>query len=166
MSEQDKQQIGDGQTNYAEAAKQTASAIKEVSKAASEKAAAAGAEAAGSAATAAVQAGAEGGKAVAEVASGTAAGGPWGAIIAAAWALRKPIFKTLIAIGLFMLVLIILVVSLPSIITNNSFRTDPDSVDPSGATDLFERADDMADVVALCIQNGYDDALQRLQSVS
>ncbi len=165
MAEQDKQQIGDGQTNYAEAAKQTAKAVKEAGKAATEKSAAAGVEAAGSAATATVQAGVEGGKAVSEVAAGTAAGGPWGAIIAAAWALRKPIFKTLIAVGLFMLVLIILIVSLPSIITNNSFKTDPGSVDPNGATDLFERADDMSDVVAACIQNGYDDALARVEKI-
>ena len=165
MAEQDKQQIGDGQTNYAEAAKQTAKAVKEAGKAAAEKAAAAGAEAAGSATTAVVQAGVEGGKAVAEVASGTAAGGPWGAIIAAAWALRKPIFKTIIAFGLFMLILIVLIISLPSIITNNSFRTDPGSVDPDGATDLFERANDMADVVSRCIQNGYDDALARVEKI-
>lgn len=37
MSEQDKQQLGDGSTNYADAAQKTAKAIKEAGKAAAEK---------------------------------------------------------------------------------------------------------------------------------
>ena len=41
MSEQDKQQLGDGSTNYADAAQKTAKAIKEAGKAVAEKTAAA-----------------------------------------------------------------------------------------------------------------------------
>ena len=151
MSEQDKQQLGDGSTNYADAAQKTAKAIKEAGKAAAEKTAAA--------------ASVEGGKAVAEVATGAAAGGPWGAIIAAAWALRKPIFKVLICLGLVILFFIMAVITLPSIISNNLFHTDPSTVDPSGAVDLIERADDMSDVVSACIQNGYDAALARVEQI-
>ena len=99
------------------------------------------------------------------MATGTAAGGPWGAIIAAAWALRKPIFKMLICIGLVILFFIMAVVTLPSIISNNLFHTDPSTVDPDGAVDLIERADDMSDVVAACIQNGYDAALARVEQI-
>lgn len=165
MSEQDKQQLGDGSTNYADAAQKTAKAIKEAGKAAAEKTAAAAGEATANTTAAVVQAGVEGGKAVAEVATGTAAGGPWGAIIAAAWALRKPIFKMLICIGLVILFFIMAVVTLPSIISNNLFHTDPSTVDPDGAVDLIERADDMSDVVAACIQNGYDAALARVEQI-
>ena len=165
MSEQDKQQLGDGSTNYADAAQKTAKAIKEAGKAAAEKTAAAAGEATANTTAAVAQAGVESGKAVAEVATGTAAGGPWGAIIAAAWALRKPIFKVLICIGLVILFFIMAVVTLPSIISNNLFHTDPSTVDPDGAVDLIERADDMSDVVAACIQNGYDTALARVEQI-
>ena len=165
MSEQDKQQLGDGSINYADAAQKTAKAIKEAGKAAAEKTAAAAGEATANTTAAVAQAGVEGGKAVAEVATGTAAGGPWGAIIAAAWALRKPIFKVLICLGLVILFFIMAVVTLPSIISNNLFHTDPSTVDPNGAVDLIERTDDMSDVVAACIQNGYDAALARVEQI-
>lgn len=165
MSEQDKQQLGDGSTNYADAAQKTAKAIKEAGKAAAEKTAAAAGEATANTTAAVAQAGVEGGKAVAEVATGTAAGGPWGTIIAAAWALRKPIFKVLICLGLVILFFIMAVVTQPSIISNNLFHTDPSTVDPNGAVDLIERADDMSDVVAACIQNGYDAALARMEQI-
>lgn len=160
VSEQDKQQLGEGSTNYADAAQKTAKAIQEV-----RKAAAAAGEAATNTTAAVTQAGIEGGKTVAGAAAGAAAGGPWGAILAAAWALRKPLFKVLICIGLVMLFFIIAVVTLPSIISNNLFHTDPSTVDPNGAVNLIERADDMADVVAACIQNGYDMALARVEQI-
>lgn len=160
VSEQDKQQLGEGSTNYADAAQKTAKAIQEV-----RKAAAAAGEAATNTTAAVTQAGIEGGKTVAGAAAGAAAGGPWGAILAAAWALRKPLFKVLICVGLVMLFFIIAVVTLPSIISNNLFHTDPSTVDPNGAVNLIERADDMADVVAACIQNGYDMALARVEQI-
>ena len=124
VSEQDKQQLGEGSTNYVDAAQKTVKAIQEVGKAAAEKTTLAASEAAANATAAVAQAGLEGGKAVSEVAAGTAAGGPWGAILAAAWALRKPLFKVLICIGLVILFFIIAVVALPSIISNNLFHTD------------------------------------------
>lgn len=160
VSEQDKQQLGEGSTNYADAAQKTAKAIQEV-----RKAAAAAGEAATNTTAAVTQAGIEGGKTVAGAAAGAAAGGPWGAILAAAWALRKPLFKVLICVGLVMLFFIIAAVTLPSIISNNLFHTDPSTVDPNGAVNLIERADDMADVVAACIQNGYDMALARVEQI-
>lgn len=160
VSEQDKQQLGEGSTNYVDAAQKTAKAIQEV-----RKAAVAAGEAATNTTAAVTQAGIEGGKTVAGAAAGAAAGGPWGAILAAAWALRKPLFKVLICVGLVMLFFIIEVVTLPSIISNNLFHTDPSTVDPNGAVNLIERADDMADVVAACIQNGYDMALARVEQI-
>lgn len=91
MAEPDKQQLGDGHDNYGQAAQQAAKAAKQATKAAAAKgaeAAAKGAEATANAAAATVQAGVQaGGSAVSEVAVGTASGGPWGAIIAAAWSI-------------------------------------------------------------------------------
>ena len=100
MAEPDKQQMGDGHDNYGHAAQQAAKAAKQATQAAAKKgaeAAAKGAEAATKAAAASVQAGMEaGGSAVSNIAVGTASGGPWGAIIAAAWSMRKTLFKVLI----------------------------------------------------------------------
>ena len=93
MSEPTKQQIGDGQDNFGEAAKQMTNAAKQIS-------AERGAEAALNAATNTVKAGIKTGKAVSEIAAGTAAGGPWGAIISAAWSMRHTLFKILVCIGL------------------------------------------------------------------
>ena len=78
MAEPDKQQIGDGSDNYAQAAKQMANAAKQIGKETATQAAKAGAEATANAATAAVQASVEGGKAAAQIAAGTAMGGPLG----------------------------------------------------------------------------------------
>ena len=57
MSEQDKQQLGDGSTNYADAAQKTAKAIKEAGNAAAEKTAGAAGEATANTTAAVAQAG-------------------------------------------------------------------------------------------------------------
>lgn len=93
MAEQNKTQMGDGADNYGQAAGQMAKAAKQLGQEAAKQAAAKGVEATANAATAAVQASVEGGKAAAEIAAGTAAGGPWGAILSAAWAMRHTLFK-------------------------------------------------------------------------
>ena len=116
MAEPPKQQMGDGQDNVGQAASQAAKAAKQAAKQAATKAAAKGAEATTKAAAATVKAGVESGKAVAEIAAGTASGGPWGAIIAAAWAMRHTLFKILICVCLVLLFLIVMIASLPSII--------------------------------------------------
>lgn len=128
-------------------------------------AAAAGGVTAANAAGAAVQAGIEGGKAVAEIAAGTAAGGPWGAVIAAAWAMRHTLFKVLIAVCLFLLFIIIMVVSLPSIIFNSIFHTDPSTVDPSTPTEMFAAYEEMATVVSDCVTAGYNEAKAEVERI-
>ena len=126
MAEPGKQQMGDGQDNYGQAAKQTRNAAKNISKGmknagkdAAKHMATKGAEATVNSAAATVKAGVETGKAVSEIAAGTAAGGPWGAIISAAWAMRHTLFKILICICLVLVLLIACIVSLPNIIFQN-----------------------------------------------
>ena len=176
MAEQDKQYTGDGSDNYANAARQTAQAAKQIGQASTQKAAvaggetaaqaaAAGVEATANAAAATVQAGVEGGKAVAEIAAGTAAGGPWGAIIAAAWAMRHTLFKILVCICLGLVFLIAMVVSLPSIVFNNIFRTDPVTVDPAGPTEIFALYDEMSATVAGCVGSGYEYARSEIERI-
>ena len=95
MAEPTKEQFGDGQDNLGQAASKAAEAARLFQ----EQAAAKGTEMAVNTAAASVQAGLEGGSAVANVAAGTAAGGPWGAAISAAWAMRHTLYKILIPVS-------------------------------------------------------------------
>ena len=161
MAEPDKRQIGDGSDNYGEAAKQMAKAAKETAKQATMK----GAEAGANAAAATIQAGVEGGKAVAEVAAGTAAGGPWGAILSAAWAMRHTLFKILVCICLFFLLIIVLIVSLPSIVTNSVFGLDGSVVDMENPTTLLESYNDLAADISAVVEEGYDASLANVEQI-
>ena len=165
MAEPDKRQIGDGSDNYGEAAKQMAKAAKEAGKETAKQAAVKGAEAGANAAAATVQAGVEGGKAVAEIAAGTAAGGPWGAILSAAWAMRHTLFKILVCICLFFLVIIVLIVSLPSVVTNSVFGLDGSMVDMENPTTLLESYNDLATDISAVVEEGYDAALAKVEQI-
>lgn len=120
MAEPDKQQFGDGQDDFGQAARQVGQAARQSGEAAAQTAEK-GAEAAANAAAATVKAGAETGSAVTNIAAGTAAGGPWGAVLSAAWAMRHTLYKVLICICLFLLFMTVLIVSLPSIVTDSIF---------------------------------------------
>ena len=158
MSEE-QQRFGDGQDNYLQGAQKGMQAAKQ--------AAAVGktAEAGANAAAATVQGSVETGKAAANIAAGAAAGGPWGAILSAAWAMRNTLFKIVVFLCLFLSVLIVLIVSLPSIVTNNVFRTDPATVDLNAPTDLVGNVDDVSATITSCVQAGYDAALSRVSAI-
>lgn len=112
-----------------------------------------GAEATAKAATAAVKAGVETGKAVSEIAAGTAAGGPWGAAIAAVWSMRHALFKILICICLAVVFLVVMVVSLPSIISDSIFGSD--SAPPVENATVASVYADISDSVSSVIESGY-----------
>ena len=163
MAEPTKQQFGDGQDNFGQAAGQAAKAAKEVSKQAAAQAAAKCAEATANAVAATVQAGVEGGKAVAEIAAGTAAGGPWGAILSAAWAMRHTLYKILICVCLLLTILIVLIVSLPSIVTESVFGLNGTQPDPNAT--LESSYSEMSDVVSAVIDSAYDLSLARVEEI-
>lgn len=165
MAEPDKRQMGDGSDNYSQAAQQAAKAAKQVGQEAAKQAAAKGAEAGANAAAATVQASVEGGKAVAEVAAGTAAGGPWGAILSAAWALRHTLFKILICICLFFLVIIMLIVSLPTIVTNSVFGLDGTMIDMQNPTTLLDSYNDLAVEISTAVDGGYTLSLEKVEQI-
>lgn len=164
MAEQDRQQLGDGSDNLGQAAGKTAEAAKQFSSEAAKKTAAAGAEATANTAAATVKASVEGGKAVAEIAAGTAAGGPWGAVLSAAWSMRHTIYKIIICIALVLVFFISAIVSLPSIAFNNVFRTDADSVDYESG-DIYEVMEELSGAVSGCVMNGYDQALAKVEQI-
>lgn len=167
MAEPDKQQLGDGHDNYGQAAQQAAKAAKQATKAAAAKgaeAAAKGAEATANAAAATVQAGVQaGGSAVSEVAVGTASGGPWGAIIAAAWSMRKTLFKVLVCVCLVLVFIIVIIVSLPSIIWDYLFGTDDSP--PVQNTSITEIYNEMADAVSVVVNEGLDASMANVENI-
>lgn len=163
MAEPPKQHIGDGQDNFGQAAGKAAQAVKQVSQEAAKQAAAKGVEAGANAAAATVKAGVEGGKAVAEIAAGTAAGGPWGAILSAAWAMRHTLFKVLICIALFLLILIVAICSFPSIVLNSVFGLD--GTPPAEGASLETSYASMSDAVSDVIDAAYDHALARVEEI-
>lgn len=165
MAEPDKRQVGEGSDNYGEAAKQMANAAKQVGKESAKQAAAAGTKAVANASAAVVQASVEGGKAAAQIAAGTAAGGPWGAILSAAWALRHTLFKVLVCICLFFLLIIVMIVSLPSIILNSVFGLDGTSVDMENPVTIQQSYDDMAASISTVVQDGYTLSLEKVEQI-
>ncbi len=157
----EEQRFGDGQDNYLRGAQKAADAVRQFGNASAQAAG----EATANAAAATVKAGVEGGKAAAEIAAGTAAGGPWGAVLSAAWSMRHTLFKVLITISLFLLFMAVGIVSLPSIVFNDLFHTDPSTVDPNGATSALSSFNDASAVVSGCIQSGYAQALARVDAI-
>lgn len=165
MAEPDKRQVGEGSDNYGEAAKQMANAAKQVGKESAKQAAAAGTKAVANASAAVVQASVEGGKAAAQIAAGTAAGGPWGAILSAAWALRHTLFKVLVCICLFFLLIVVMIVSLPSIILNSVFGLDGTPVDMENPVTIQQSYDDMAASISTVVQDGYTLSLEKVEQI-
>ncbi|MGM9602684.1 MAG: NlpC/P60 family protein [Faecousia sp.] len=163
MSEPAKQQIGDGQDNYGQAAGQMAKAAKQASQEAAKQAAKKGAEATANAAAATVKAGVEGGKAVSEIAAGTAAGGPWGAILSAAWAMRHTLFKILICICLALTFLIVMIVSLPSIVADSIFGLS--GTQPAEDATLLSSYTEMAEEVSNVVDGAYDLSLAEVERI-
>lgn len=181
MAEEEKQQVGDGADNYGQAASQMAKAAgqsgqaaakqagkeaaKQAGKEAAKQAAKAGAEATANTSAAVVQAGVEGGKAVAQVAAGTAVGGPWGAILSALWALRHTLFKILVFLCLLLLLFIVMIVSLPSILMNTVFGLDGTAVDMENPVTLQESYNEMSGAVSDVVDQGYNRALEKVEQI-
>lgn len=163
MAEEQKNQLGDGSDNYAGAAKQMANAAKEASKTAAKTAASEGAKATANAAAATVKAGIEGGKAVAEIATGTAAGGPLGAVIAAAWSMRHTLFKILVCICLFLLFMVILIVSLPSIVMDSIFGIN--GTEPAAGATITSSYNELTAVVSDVIETGYNNSFAKVENI-
>ena len=156
MPEDTKEQLGDGQDDFGQAARQLASAAKSAG-------ASAGADAAANAAGAVVKAGVESGKAVSGVAVGTAAGGPWGAILAAAWSMRHTLFRVLVCVCMVLLIFVVLIISLPSIITNSLFGLDGNP--GADGSSLLAVYTEMAGVVTDVIEEGHERAQEKVEQL-
>lgn len=163
MAEPDKQQFGDGGDQWGEAARNLANAAKELGKEGEKTAAADTAAGAANSSAALVKAGMEGGKAVSEIAAGTAAGGPWGAVLSAAWSLRHTLYKILVCICLFFLILIVLLTSLPTIVTNQVFGLN--GADMAPPLTLSQSMTRLSGVVADTLEEAHQAALERVNAL-
>lgn len=165
MNEQESQQIGDRVDHYGEAARQIASAVQQMGRGTSAQHVATGATAVSNAAAAAVRTGAESGRVVAAAASGTAVGGPWGAALAATWSLRHTVSKVLIASCLALLIMVVLIVSLPAVVTNDVFGLDGSAVDTEHPITILESYNDLASAVSACVDEGYRLSLDKVEEI-
>lgn len=158
MAEPDKQQFGDGKDNYAGAARQLTTALQQAGKQGAR-------QAVSNSAAALVQAGVKNGKAVAEIAAGTAAGGPWGAIISAAWSLRHTLYKILVCLCLLLLIFVVLIVSIPSVVLNGVFGLNGETVDLENPLSLMQSYENLSATVSAAVQRGYENALERVDAL-
>ena len=157
MPAQEKQQIGDGSDHYGQVARQMAGACKQIGLEASKQAAGSATGGLARAAAAAVKAGVEGGRPVAGMAVGTAMVGPWGAALSAAWNLRHALFKILVCLCLLCLLLVTLIVSLPTVVSNRVFGLDGNR--PAAGATMMSAYTEMAGAVFDVVEEGYNSSL-------
>lgn len=158
MAEPEKQQFGDGRDNYAGAARQLSDALQQVGQTGTRQAVSNGA-------AALVQSGIKSGKAVSEIAAGTAAGGPWGAILSAAWSLRHTLFKILACLCVLLLIFVILIVSIPSVVLNGVFGLNGSIVDMDNPMSMMQSYEEMSAEVSAAVDRGYQVALERVDQL-
>ena len=163
MAESDKQQFGDGGDQWGEAARNLANAAKELGKDGAKTAAAGTAAGAANSSAALVKAGVEGGKAVSEIAAGTAAGGPWGAVLSTAWSLRHTLYKILVCACLMVLIFVVLLTSLPTIVTNQVFGLN--GADMTSSLTLSQSMTRLSGVVADALESAHQAALERVNAL-
>ena len=163
MAESDKQQFGDGGDQWGEAARNLANAAKELGKEGAKTAAAGTAAGAANSSAALVKAGVEGGKAVSEIAAGTAAGGPWGAVLSTAWSLRHTLYKILVCACLMVLIFVVLLTSLPTIVTNQVFGLN--GADMTSSLTLSQSMTRLSGVVADALESAHQAALERVNAL-
>lgn len=158
MAEPEKQQFGDGRDNYAGAARQLSDALQQTGQTGARQAVSNGA-------AALVQSGIKSGKAVSEIAAGTAAGGPWGAILSAAWSLRHTLFKILACLCVLLLIFVILIVSIPSVVLNGVFGLNGSIVDMDNPMSMMQSYEEMSAEVSAAVDRGYQVALERVDQL-
>ena len=158
MAEPEKQQFGDGRDNYAGAARQLSDALQQAGQTGTRQAVSNGA-------AALVQSGIKSGKAVSEIAAGTAAGGPWGAILSAAWSLRHTLFKILACLCGLLLIFVILIVSIPSVVLNGVFGLNGSIVDMDNPMSMMQSYEEMSAEVSAAVDRGYQVALERVDQL-
>jgi cell wall-associated NlpC family hydrolase len=110
-----------------------------------------------------VKAAAKAGKTAAHLATGTAAGGPAGAVIAAAWDAKDVVIKVVIAVSVALIIIITPVIALPRAITNLIFNLFSTEEEPSTTT-TQEAYTEYMEIIDEIIQEAHDEALESVKS--
>ncbi len=148
MADTGKQSFGEGSDNLGYAMGQMAKTAKSAQTAATATAA---------------KATVEGVKAATEIATGTAVGGPVGTAISAAWSMRHTLFKVLIFVCLFLLFWIVLLASLPTIISNYMFGTD--TTPPAQNVSVTSVYTDLEQAVSSAVELGYNTSFTTVSDI-
>lgn len=152
MPEQDRNQMGDGNNGYGQAVSQITKTAIQASQNTAKEAAVKGAKTAINAANIAAQSS----TAAAEIAAGTASGGPAGTIISSIWSFRHVLYRILICVCMFLLVIIILISSMPSIIFDNAKEK---------LTSFMISYEQLANIIVKVADAGYSKALEKVETI-
>lgn len=108
------------------------------------------------------------GKAVAGMAKGAAAGGPYGAVAGALWANRKTVVKIIVAVAFLLLLPILYILMLPSLIfsglTDGFSPGNPDVPILNDSTAVVENANNISFSINSILAEGLDDVLTRIDA--
>ena len=74
-------------------------------------------------------------------------------------------FYTLKCFPMLFIVIIVLIVSLPSVVTNSVFGLDGSMVDMENPTTLLESYNDLAADISAVVEEGYDAALAKVEQI-
>ena len=92
-----------------------------------------------------------------------AASVPWGAVLQAAWALCHTLMKILVCCCLAVLILAVMVISLPSVVSNSIFGLD--GTRPEEGATLLSAYGEMAKAVSDVVGKGYDASLKEAERI-
>lgn len=101
------------------------------------------------------------GKAIASMAKGAAAGGPYGAIAGLAWENRKTIAKAVAAIALVLAIPILFILMLPSLIFGDLSSTEVSDV-MNNDTAIVANVETAQTVINDCINQSHNDILSKI----
>ncbi|WP_313529183.1 C39 family peptidase [Anaerotignum sp.] len=108
------------------------------------------------------------GKAVASIAKGTAAGGPYGAVAGALWTNRKTVVKIVVATAFFLLLPILFILMLPGLIfgslTNGFSPNSPAVPILNDSTAIVENANNISFSINSILSEGLEDVLIRIDA--
>ena len=108
------------------------------------------------------------GKAVAGIAKGAAAGGPYGAVAGALWANRKTAVKIIVAAAFLLLLPILFILMLPGLIfgglTDGFSPGNPDVPILNDSTTIVENANNISFSINAILSEGQEDVLARIDA--
>ena len=108
------------------------------------------------------------GKAVAGMAKGAAAGGPYGAVAGALWANRKTVMKIIVATAFLLLLPILFILMLPALIfgglTDGFSSGNPDVPILNDSVAIVENANNISFSINSILAEGLEDVLARIDA--